>query len=772
MKIQKTSDSTISKAALKVLSFAPVGAAILSGISLSPFSRGSNEALAAANTSPIIQMQAQDSKGNSLDPSVPFYYSVAHSIGTKSAPIVPVMLQHNGTNSVVFNSSTGVDANSYIGVYVPTGSRAVYRYRLMAQVNNVCKPSTQDLHNDWVIYDSALPSSTVEAPLQLGVGVLPSVVSSDGTDLCLQIEWRILPDAKYPGNLVGLYEQPNAAQVGIAHMPATKVIQGQGAGSSAGAIQFGVSELFGNVGESLQISTGSYPPISPVLNSNPTDDGMVWGIAMKGAAGLYQPVPGASPLAVDLGSSQFVGHNSFGTTFGDMMWGMTTPLLKYNTQTLRMNNSLCPGGSCFVPMFSDFTSANATTSNSGTTPFLLPRSVHPWDGQVSEIAVRNLLNSDGTPGPVERLKYSFNYRPHMDFQAKQMGSGLWYDSALLAHSPNGGPDVQQPVDIYLVRSDGSYSQLKYQDLMNSGMDKPTTMGKASDLWLNFCKDIHKYTTRCAPVEVPAGATACGCSFSGSNIQVERIVFSYANVAMSLQGSGEAFQAFVLTTRYYNNSQSGLVSDAHNIQMQAPSFSKADPVTNDSYYMNVGTLDDLNAACVGFNACHNLLAFSQLFEKWFATNISVQHAAAVAPDGTPTAEYIQETTANGQHRVAQYPNLIMGKPYVLSAYVKSETRDIRLFAKNSKDGFFGVGTCDPQKGTAVGGQISAAANGWYRCSVSFTPSVSENGVFIEGVVPGGLSSYPGDGSSGFYLWGAQLEQGTAPSPYFPTGGVAN
>ena len=55
-------------------------------------------------------------------------------------------------------------------------------------------------------------------------------------------------------------------------------------------------------------------------------------------------------------------------------------------------------------------------------------------------------------------------------------------------------------------------------------------------------------------------------------------------------------------------------------------------------------------------------------------------------------------------------------------------------------------------------ITALANGWYRCSITRTTGaaqvLSNNKI---GIANNALSTtYTGDGTSGIYIWGAQLE----------------
>jgi hypothetical protein len=74
------------------------------------------------------------------------------------------------------------------------------------------------------------------------------------------------------------------------------------------------------------------------------------------------------------------------------------------------------------------------------------------------------------------------------------------------------------------------------------------------------------------------------------------------------------------------------------------------------------------------------------------------------------------------------------------------------------------------GTVAGSQttIVNASNGWYRCYITFTATVS--GTYNLQISLGeanGSGTAAGDGVSGIYLWGAQLEIGASLTAYTST-----
>lgn len=69
-----------------------------------------------------------------------------------------------------------------------------------------------------------------------------------------------------------------------------------------------------------------------------------------------------------------------------------------------------------------------------------------------------------------------------------------------------------------------------------------------------------------------------------------------------------------------------------------------------------------------------------------------------------------------------------------------------------------------------GTITALANGWYRCTATRTYTATNTGCRIRVLNADTASREPtftGDGTSGIYLWGAQLEATAYASSYIPT-----
>jgi hypothetical protein len=186
----------------------------------------------------------------------------------------------------------------------------------------------------------------------------------------------------------------------------------------------------------------------------------------------------------------------------------------------------------------------------------------------------------------------------------------------------------------------------------------------------------------------------------------------------------------------------------------------------------------NATVTGSNgliqfAPMNLLTFSEQFDNaaWTKGRLSVTANSIAAPDGTVTAEKIVENTATDTHYVYQTPSL-SAIGYTLSVYLKAAERTfakINCFRGTEYSGYVNLLT-GAVSGLTGGATLTTVdvGDGWWRCALSFTVATagnSDSGVRTS--VNGTTDVYTGDGTSGIYIWGAQLEQSSTATTYNPT-----
>ena len=198
-------------------------------------------------------------------------------------------------------------------------------------------------------------------------------------------------------------------------------------------------------------------------------------------------------------------------------------------------------------------------------------------------------------------------------------------------------------------------------------------------------------------------------------------------------------------------------------------------------------DPVTLACKGLlieEARTNLLTYSEQFDNaiWSKGNITTIPEIIIAPSGQLAGDaLIESTLASSYHYVdcTQTKSAAI-KTYTYSVYVKDKGRHVAItFSDNGSNGV--SGRVDPSTGTSLGAgaygigwassslTITSVSNGWYRVIMVFTTDASTVlGVQVS-LYNSSLSTnvYTGDGVSGAYVWGAQLEAGAFPTSYIPT-----
>ena len=186
---------------------------------------------------------------------------------------------------------------------------------------------------------------------------------------------------------------------------------------------------------------------------------------------------------------------------------------------------------------------------------------------------------------------------------------------------------------------------------------------------------------------------------------------------------------------------------------------------------------------------NLALYSEQFDNvyWQTLRGTLTANATNAPDGVVSADrFTEDATTNTRSTATSAITIVSGTTYAASCYLKNiDRRFVSILLMDQATGLNGfLATFDLQNGTATtqlrgtgtvaSASITAAKDGWYRCSVTGTAPTTTALLMISPATTAtptqssyGRESYLGDGVKSFFLWGAQLEAGAFATSYIPT-----
>jgi hypothetical protein len=187
---------------------------------------------------------------------------------------------------------------------------------------------------------------------------------------------------------------------------------------------------------------------------------------------------------------------------------------------------------------------------------------------------------------------------------------------------------------------------------------------------------------------------------------------------------------------------------------------------------------------------NLLGFTQEFDNaaWSKTNGVITANASSAPNGTTTADLFVPSSGStasgiGSSNIAQPKNLVHTcSVFIKSAGVSFAYVQLNAYSGNNVRCFINLSTGETSllssgNGSLVSGSSAAqnVGDGWWRLSFSGIPNTVDSAAGMQWSVNPASSlsstSYTGDGTSGLYIWGAQLSDSASLDPYVYNPGAA-
>jgi hypothetical protein len=235
------------------------------------------------------------------------------------------------------------------------------------------------------------------------------------------------------------------------------------------------------------------------------------------------------------------------------------------------------------------------------------------------------------------------------------------------------------------------------------------------------------------------------------------------------------------------SASGNAGYAFGAQVEISDFGATDYIPTTTAAVSVGPvanvprLDYLGSTCPRLllePQRQNLVTFSEQFNNayWSKFNTTITVNATTSPDGYVNADKFVENTANNFHSMDS--NFASGTGvYTASIYAKqAERRYLRLNITEITPAKDHTALFDLQTGTVVNfstgvtASIQSAANGFYRVIITSPALVGGQvrmATLMQTTTSASPEAYLGNGTSGMFLWGAQLEAGAYATSYIPT-----
>jgi hypothetical protein len=187
--------------------------------------------------------------------------------------------------------------------------------------------------------------------------------------------------------------------------------------------------------------------------------------------------------------------------------------------------------------------------------------------------------------------------------------------------------------------------------------------------------------------------------------------------------------------------------------------------------NVPRLDYTNGSCPSILVepqRTNLVLRSEEFDNasWGKVTSTILANQIVSPDGTLSADKLQEDNSNAQHRIDQTTTSIIGTN-TFSVFAKKAERNFIFLRIGASGAHFNLTNGSISSISGVTASVEKYKDGWFRCIITRTSTVVNEIARINIIENAPVTNYQGISGYGIYLWGAQLEAGSNATSYIKT-----